>query len=55
VGLKEIFTRRKILGHGTSGFTSHPKEVVLLIFIALKIHRPGWVPTSDFRVQLQAH
>jgi hypothetical protein len=26
---------RKILRHGTSGFTSHPKEVVLRIFIAL--------------------
>jgi hypothetical protein len=26
---------RKVLRHGTSGFTSHPKEGVLLIFIAL--------------------
>jgi hypothetical protein len=33
--LQVIFTCRKIL-HGTSGFTSHPKGVVLGIFIALK-------------------
>jgi hypothetical protein len=31
-----ILTCRKILGHGTDGFTSHPKEVVLRIFIATK-------------------
>jgi hypothetical protein len=30
------FTCRKILRHGTSGFTSHPKEGVLRIFIALE-------------------
>jgi hypothetical protein len=30
------FTCRKILRHRTSGFTSHPKEGVLRIFIALK-------------------
>jgi hypothetical protein len=30
----------KISGHGTDGSTSHPKEAVLRIFIALKIHRP---------------
>jgi hypothetical protein len=33
---KRCFTRRKILRHGTSGFTFHPKEGVLRIFIALK-------------------
>jgi hypothetical protein len=31
--LKGSLTRRKILRHGTSGFTSHPKEVVLRIFM----------------------
>jgi hypothetical protein len=30
----------KILRHGTSGFTSHRKEGVLRIFIALKIPSP---------------
>jgi hypothetical protein len=34
--LKESLTRRKILRHGTSGFTFHLKEGVLRIFIALK-------------------
>jgi hypothetical protein len=40
------FTCRKILRHGTSGFTSHPKEGVLRIFIALKnpSPRPGFNP-----------
>jgi hypothetical protein len=40
------FTCRKILQHGTSGFTSHPKEGVLRIFITLKnpSHRPGLNP-----------
>jgi hypothetical protein len=33
---KRSLTCRKILWHGTSGFTSHPKEGVLRIFIALK-------------------
>ncbi|KDR12752.1 hypothetical protein L798_13056 [Zootermopsis nevadensis] len=28
------------LRHGTAGFASPPKEVVLRIFIILKIHRP---------------
>jgi hypothetical protein len=32
----EVFTCRKILRHGTSGFTSRPKEGVLRICIALK-------------------
>jgi hypothetical protein len=39
--LKEYLTCRKILRHGTSGFTSHPKEGVLRIFIALKNPSPG--------------
>jgi hypothetical protein len=34
--LKRSFTLRKILRHGTSGFTSLPNEGVLRIFIALK-------------------
>jgi hypothetical protein len=34
--LKGSLTCRKFLQHGTSGFTSHPKEDVLRIFIALK-------------------
>jgi hypothetical protein len=34
--LKGSSTCRKILRHGTSGFTFHPKEGVLLIFVALK-------------------
>jgi hypothetical protein len=44
--LKGSLTRRKILRHGTSGFTSHPKEVVLRIFIALKNPStwPGFKP-----------
>jgi hypothetical protein len=33
---KGSVTCRKILGHGISGFTSHPKEGVLRIFIAVK-------------------
>jgi hypothetical protein len=31
---------RKILRHGTDGFTSPPKEVVLRILSPLEIHRP---------------
>jgi hypothetical protein len=44
--LKGPLTCRKILQHGTSGFTSHPKESVLQIFIALKnpSPRPGLNP-----------
>jgi hypothetical protein len=38
--LKGSLTYRKILRHGTSGFTSHPKEGVLRIFIALKNPSP---------------
>jgi hypothetical protein len=37
---KKSFACRKILRHGTSGFTSHPKEGVLRIFIALKNPSP---------------
>jgi hypothetical protein len=33
---KDYLTCRKILRHGTDGFNSPPKEVVLRIFIALK-------------------
>jgi hypothetical protein len=36
---KSSFTYRETLRHETSGFTSHPKEGVLRIFIILKIHR----------------
>jgi hypothetical protein len=41
--LNGSLTCRKILQHGPSGFTSHPKEGVLQIFIALKkpSPRPG--------------
>jgi hypothetical protein len=44
--LKGSSTCRKILRHGTSGFTSHPKEGLLRIFIALKnpSPRPGLNP-----------
>jgi hypothetical protein len=43
--LKGSLTCRKILPHETSGFTSHPKEGVLRIFIALKNSpRPGVNP-----------
>jgi hypothetical protein len=41
-------TRRKILRHGTDGFTSLPKEVVLRILIALKNPFPsaGYEPAN---------
>jgi hypothetical protein len=44
--LKGSLTRRKILRHGTFGFTSHLKEVVPRIFIVLKnpSPRPGLNP-----------
>jgi hypothetical protein len=53
--LKGSLTCRKILRHGTPDFTSHPKEVVLRIFIALKnpSTRPGFKPWP--LVQWQAH
>jgi hypothetical protein len=44
---KRYLTCRKILRHGTSGFTSHPKEGVLLTFIALK--NPSSWPCSNSR------
>jgi hypothetical protein len=34
------------LRHGTDGFTSPPKEVVLRIFITLKNPRPGLNPRT---------
>jgi hypothetical protein len=37
---QRIFTCRKIIRHGTSGCTYHPKEGVLRIFIALKNPSP---------------
>jgi hypothetical protein len=44
--LKGSLTSRKFLWHGTSGFTSHTKEGVLRIFIALEnpSPRPGLDP-----------
>jgi hypothetical protein len=39
--LKGSLTSRKIFRQGADGFTSPPKEIVLLIFIAFKIHRSG--------------
>jgi hypothetical protein len=42
------FTCRKILRHGTSGFTSHPKEGVL-IFIALKYIASAWFEPATLR------
>jgi hypothetical protein len=38
--IKRSFRCRKILRHGTSGFTSHPKKGVLRIFVALKNPSP---------------
>jgi hypothetical protein len=49
--LKGSLTCRKILRHGTSGFTSHPKEGVLRILSPLKIHRLGLLWTRDPWVQ----
>jgi hypothetical protein len=37
---KGSFTCRKTLRHETSGFTSHPKEGVLRIFISLRNPSP---------------
>jgi hypothetical protein len=45
--LKGFLTCRKILLHGTSGFTSHPKEGVLRIFIAIK--NPSRLPGLNTR------
>jgi hypothetical protein len=41
--LKGYLTRSYILRHGTSGFTSDTKKVVLRILLPLKIHRLGRV------------
>jgi hypothetical protein len=40
---RDLLTCRKVLRHGTAGFTSPPKEVVLRVCTALKTHcpRPG--------------
>jgi hypothetical protein len=46
--LKRSLTCRKILRHGTFDFTSNPKEGVLRIFIALKVHRLGRVEPTTF-------
>jgi hypothetical protein len=45
---QRIFTCRKVLRHGNSGFTVHPKECVLRIFIALKnpTPQPGLNPRT---------
>jgi hypothetical protein len=53
--LKLYLTSRKTLRHGTSGFTSHPKEGVLRILSPLKIHRLNRVRTLNLWVQWQAH
>jgi hypothetical protein len=39
--LKRSFTCRKILRHGTSGFTSHPKKGVLRIWICIDFKNPS--------------
>jgi hypothetical protein len=48
-------TCHKILQHGASGFTSHPKEGVLWIFIALKNPLPWPGLNRDPWVWWQAH
>jgi hypothetical protein len=55
--LQGFLTFRKILRHGTSGFTYHSnsKEGVLRILSPLKIHRLGRVWTRIPWVQWQAH
>jgi hypothetical protein len=40
---------RKILRYGASRFTSHPKEGVLRMFIALKIHRVSRFEPANLR------
>jgi hypothetical protein len=46
-----FLTYSNVLGHGADGFTSCPQEVVLRIFIALKIHRPR--PGLNLRISGQ--
>jgi hypothetical protein len=53
--LKGSLTCRKIYDMLSSGFTSHQKEGVLRICIALKIHRLCQVWTRNPWVQWQAH
>jgi hypothetical protein len=52
--LKGFLTRRKIIWHRNSGFTSHPKESVLRIFIAHvnPSPRPGLNPLPLTRVAM---
>jgi hypothetical protein len=52
---RDLLTCRKILRHGTSGFTSHPKKVCCGFLSPLKIHRLGRARTSNLWVQWQAH
>jgi hypothetical protein len=48
---RSLITCGKILRHGTSGFTSHPKLSVLRIFIALKaLKNPSPWPGSNPRL-----
>jgi hypothetical protein len=44
--MQMIFTCRKILRHGVSGFACHPKEGALLIFIALAGFEPATLGSS---------
>jgi hypothetical protein len=55
--LKQSVTCRKILRHGAGGFTSRPKEVMLQIFIALKILSlsAGFEPANLRRNELHAN
>jgi hypothetical protein len=52
---RRSLTWHKIFRHVTSGFTSHPKEGVLRIFIALKVHRLGRVRTRNLWAQWRSH
>jgi hypothetical protein len=45
---RDILHALKSYDVGLSGFTSRPKESVLRIFIALKIHRLGRARTATF-------
>jgi hypothetical protein len=46
--MQGFLTCRKTYDNGADAFTSPPKEVVLRIFIALKIHRPATLDPSNF-------
>jgi hypothetical protein len=52
---KRSLTCRKILRHGTSGFTSHTKEGVMWILSPLIIHRLVRARTRDVWVQWKAY